>query len=132
MKTLTQLFTLPLRYFLRDTNMIVLWQENQKPTSNADLPRQPCAFGTHRVFQHLHHQRLPFKKLSFDGLNRRRHGRSDQRTGHRRGCIALSAVDRRDQIRDMQKGCTVKPDVDECRLHAWQHANHFAEVNIAD
>ena len=31
----------------------------------------------------------------------------------------------------MQKGGPVKTDVDEGRLHAWQHARHLAEVDVA-
>ncbi|MNE18364.1 hypothetical protein D3C80_1113960 [compost metagenome] len=32
----------------------------------------------------------------------------------------------------MDKGGTVQADVDERRLHPWQHANHLALVDIAD
>ena len=134
LKTLPQFFALSLRYFLRDANMVVLRQKNQQATCNADLPSQPRAFGAHRILEHLHHQRLPFEKLSFDGLSRRQNRSSGQRTGHRRSCVVfcMAAVDSRNQIGHVQEGRTIKPDVDECRLHARQHAHHFAEINVAD
>ena len=134
LKTLPQLFALPLRYFLRHTNMVVLRQENQQPAGNTDLTGQSRALGTHRVLEHLHHQRLTLKKLSFDRLNRRQHGRSDQgaRCGRSRIVFRMAAVDGGDQVRHVQEGRTVKADIDERRLHARQYAHDLAEIDVSD
>ena len=35
-------------------------------------------------------------------------------------------------VGDMQEGSALKPDVNEGRLHAWQHAGHLAEIDVAD
>ena len=44
----------------------------------------------------------------------------------------MPAVDCGDEIGHMQKGRAVKPNVDKGRLHARQHPNHFAEIDVTD
>ena len=43
----------------------------------------------------------------------------------------MSQIDAADQIRHMQKGRPLQPNIDKCRLHARQHPRHFAQLNIA-
>ena len=40
--------------FLRDADVVVLWQEHQQPTGDADLGRQPRALGPDRILDDLH------------------------------------------------------------------------------
>ncbi|MNC28209.1 hypothetical protein D3C75_764080 [compost metagenome] len=35
-------------------------------------------------------------------------------------------------FRGMDKRCALEADVDEGRLHAWQHTHHLALVDVAD
>ena len=56
LQTRAQLLALPLRYFLRHANVIVLRQKNQQPARNTDLAGQARTLGPHGVLEHLHHQ----------------------------------------------------------------------------
>ena len=61
-----QVFALFQRYFLRYANVVILRQKHQQAPGHADLRGQARALGAHRVFNHLHHQRLAFKNLALD------------------------------------------------------------------
>ena len=43
----------------------------------------------------------------------------------------MTAIDGGDQVSHVQEGCTVQANVDERRLHAREHANHFTQIDIA-
>ena len=102
--------------------MVVLRQKHQQAPCNADLRRQSRALGAQRVFEHLHHQGLAFKQLFFNRLD----------AGGWHVGVGMAAVDAAHQISDMQESCFVQANVDEGRLHAWQHARYFAQIDIAD
>ena len=89
---------------------------------NADLSGQPGPFGANGIFDHLDHQGLALKDLLLDGnqgLCASRH--------LRRLPLRLPVP----HIGHMQESGTFKADVNEGRLHAWQHTGDFAQVNVA-
>ena len=88
----------PLRY----ADMRILRQVDKHSSGDAHLARQACAFGADRVLDHLDQQRLAFVERLFDGCR-------------------LAAAARLPEICHMQKGRPIEADIDECRLHAWQH-----------
>ena len=93
--------------------MVVLRQKHQQPPGNADLCGQARAFATQGVFDDLHHQRLALEHLFFNG-----HQGFAFAGEHGRFAVFLALPD----IGHMQKGSALQANVNEGRLHAWQHA----------
>ena len=118
---LTQVFSLFQRYFLRYANVVILRQKNQQAPCHADLRGQARALGAHRVFDHLHHQRLAFKDLAFDRNLRLGRARRAKR-------LALSGLV--PDVSHMQKGCALQPDINKSRLHTRQHPRDLAHIHI--
>ena len=84
--------------------MVILRQKHQQTACNADLCGQTCALGTNRILDDLHQQGLAFKDLFFN-----RHLGLVLARKHR-GFTALLALP---DIGHMQKGCSLKPDIDK-------------------
>ena len=63
---------------LRNTDMRILRKINQHAARDRNLGRQPCAFCTDRILDHLHEKRLSIEQQFFDRQHRRR--RSVMRT----------------------------------------------------
>lgn len=103
--------------------MVVLRQKHQQPTCNTDLRGQACTLGSNRVLDDLNHDGLAFKHLFFNRYQglilARKHG----------GFAALLTLP---HIGHMQKGRSLKANVDKGRLHARQHARDFAQIDVAD
>jgi len=62
----TKFIALLHRDLLRHPHMVILRQKHQQTPGNADLGRQAGPFGTNRVLDHLHHQRLALEHLFLD------------------------------------------------------------------
>jgi hypothetical protein len=117
------------RNLLRHADVVVLRQEHQQPSGNADLRRQARALGADRVLDDLHQQRLAFEHLLLD----RHHRAAVAVVALGRRCAGARARrERRDDVGHVQEGGALQPDVDEGRLHARQHARHLAQVDVAD
>ena len=118
-----QCVALVLRNLLRNADMVILRQKHQQTTSNADLRGQACTLGANGVLDDLYQQGLTFKDLLFNrhlGL---------VLAGKHGGFTALLALP---DIGHMQKRSALQSDVDECRLHAWQHSGHLAQIDVTD
>ena len=102
--------------------MVVLGQKHQQAACNADLRGQARALGANGVLDDLHHQRLTFKHLFFNG---------QLRLGLAGKGWWLPIRLTVPHIGHMQKSRTLQPDVDERRLHARQHARNLAQVHVA-
>ena len=89
--------------------MIILGKKYQHSARDTDLGGQTCAFGTNRVFDHLNGQDLAFKHLLF---YRNRWLRIADHA--RRFPLRLPVPD----ISNMEKGRSLKTDVNKGRLHA--------------
>jgi hypothetical protein len=116
------------RYFLGHAHVLILRQKNQQPPCDADLRCQTGALGADRVFKHLHHDGLTYKKLSFNRF---------RLAGCRRipfGGISLGVpvVDAAHEVCNMQKRSAVQADVNEGGLHAGQDPHHLTQVDITD
>ena len=116
-----QVFALFQRYFLRYANVVILRQKHQQAPGHADLRGQARALGAHRVFDHLHHQRLAFKDLAFD---------RNLRLGGARGAERLALGRFVPDVSHMQKGCALQPDINKSRLHAGQHPRDLTHIHI--
>ena len=75
---------------------------------------EPCAFGADRVFGNLHDHRVAVVQHVFNGFK------------------ASVILARCKNIMHMQKCRPFQSDIDKGGLHAGQHTNHFAFVDIAD
>ena len=122
-QAIAQLIALFRRDFLRDANVIVLRQKNQMTTCDADLGRQPRAFGANRVFDDLNHQRLALEDLAF---NRHQGLRAARCLGRLAIGVALP------QVSHVQKSSPFQANFNERRLHPRQYPRHFAQIHIPD
>jgi hypothetical protein len=86
---------------------------DQQPPGDRDLRRQARALRADRVLGDLHQHRLPFREALLD---------------RPRGVFGAGLA----QVRDVQEAGALQADLDERRLHAGQHARHFAEIDVAD
>ncbi len=102
---------------LRDPDVRILRQEHEQASREAHLRRQARTLGADRVLDHLHEKRLAFVQDLLDGAG----------VG---AAVAVLAV--LPDVGDVQERCALEPDLDECALHAGQHARHAAEVDVAD
>lgn len=99
--------------------MRLLRQVDERAARDADLRRQPGAFRADRILDHLDHQRLALEHGLFDRLVRRAR-------------LRLAREARMPDVGDVQERRALEADVDECRLHAGQHAHDLAEIDVAD
>ena len=99
---------------LGNADMRIMRQIDQHAAGHADLRGQPSALGAQGILDHLDHDGLPFEQQFSIGVG---------------GSWLRSPGS--PQVRDMDECRAFQPDVDECALHARQHADHTAQVNIA-
>jgi len=78
--------------------------------------RQPRAFGTDRVLDHLHQQQLAFLQVFLNGFW---------------WCLEAVFRWRKRDVRDMQKRSAIESDIDKRRLHARQHTHNLALIDVA-
>ena len=102
---------------LRDADMRVLRQVDQHAAGNRNLGRQPRALGADRVLDDLDRDGLAVVQHLFD-------------RGRRHIILAVVRTGVPD-VGDVQKRGAFQADVDEGRLHAWQHPHHLAEIHVA-
>ncbi|MNO90501.1 hypothetical protein D3C76_820230 [compost metagenome] len=95
-----------------NTDMAAARHVHQVARRDRQLRGQAGALGADRVLGHLYHQRLAFM--------------------HQRGDVFYRRAFALGNFRGMDEGSPLQADVDERRLHAGQHAYHFALVDIAD
>ncbi|MNE06608.1 hypothetical protein D3C80_992020 [compost metagenome] len=96
----------------RNADMAAARHVHQVARRDRQLGGQACALGANRVLGHLYHKGLAFVHQRRDGLDRRAFTLRNFRRMDERGAL--------------------QADVDEGRLHAWQHTHHLALVDIAD
>ncbi|MNP15025.1 hypothetical protein D3C76_1073640 [compost metagenome] len=96
----------------RNADMAAAWHVYQVARRDRQLGGQARTFGADRVLGHLHHKGLAFMHQCSDGFD----------------CRAFTLGN----FRRMDERSALQADVDEGRLHAWQHTHHLALVDIAD
>jgi len=104
---------------LRDADVRLLRQVDERAARDAHLRRQARALRADRVLDHLHHQRLTFEHDLLDRLVRRAR-------------LRLAREPRMPDVSDVQERRALQANVDERRLHAGQHAHDLAEIDVAD
>jgi hypothetical protein len=102
---------------LRDADVRILRQVDEKPAREADLRGKARALGADRILDHLHEQRLA---LVQDFLDRPR------------VAAAVSVLPVLPDVGDVEKSGALESDLDECALHTRQHARDAAEADVAD
>ena len=102
---------------LRDADVRVLRQVDEKPSGEADLRGKAGALGADRVLDHLDEQRLA---LVQDLLDRAR------------VAAAVAVLPMLPDVGDVQERRALEADLDERALHSRQHARDAAEADVAD
>ncbi len=98
---------------LRDADVRLLRQVDEKAPGDADLGRKPRSLGADRILDHLHQDVLTFREQPLDRLR------------------FLCAMPVAPDVGDVQEGGPVEADVDEGRLHPGQDARDAPEVDVA-
>ena len=101
---------------LRDADVRVLRQVDEEPPGEAHLRGQPRALGADRVLDHLDEQRLALVQDALDRLL----------------LAAVAVLPVLPDVGDVQERRALEADLDECALHAGQHARDAAQVDVAD
>jgi hypothetical protein len=103
----------------RHADPAALGHVHEKPRRQRDVGREPRAFGSERIFHHLHEDLVALGNQCADVLAA---GRLDT---HAR-------VARVEDVRGMQERRALHADVDERRLHPRQDARDPSFVDVAD
>ena len=94
--------------------MVVLRQEHEQATGDADLRRQPGALGADGILDDLHDQRLALENEPLD----RRHRRGGIAVLAARAMVVRAGLAGHMHIGRVQERGALQADVDEGGLHA--------------
>ena len=112
----------------RDADVIDGRHVDQVPPREGDVGRDACPLGPDRFLGDLHQQFLPLLQQFLDRMQRVGHWLLPRLPFH----VRFVFLHRVEDVRHVEEGGLFQPDVDERRLHAGQHPDHLALVDVPD